>query len=602
MEQYSFKTDHWQFGNIFTQIMGTVAARDFMGESLKKEILHKGHPGEISSFDALRLQACIGRLCTKYEAAGKIRVFAIGDYWTQWLFKPLHEKIFDILRRMSTDATFDQDGALDSFVRMNYGSKFWSFDLKSATDNIPKELYFPLLSSLIGPEAAKAWNTIMNRPFKVPKEMEDLAEHGLAAVRYTRGQPMGFLSSWGCLALLHHAIVQFSYFRIKQNFIPDSSYYRVLGDDIVISNKELADSYVYVCEQFGIPLSLYKSYAGATILNFASQVISNRGENFSPVSLKEIMQARSFDRKAEFAYRLQVLGYIPKGINNLLRVFFVPRSWKQESRLLIKGTFSSFGRKAYRVLLQPNGYNGLTLSSVILSYMPNLSLGAVPVGIKPLDLHTLSGYVNLKALSPSDRLISYSLYYVDKYLTDKITEFRLKCLKLAKSPIGINRVPGLKRAYTFSDMIQPRLGVDHVPSAYYFAKDFCQSLREMAVRIPLETAELGYDESGNFDVGRYMNEFFSLVSKLPVIYDPYDYKEVTNQVKRFRKEERLVTFGQYSLYERVLRRRLISELVVPLSKTMPVPVLSSLKSKVRSKRSSPNKTIRSNRPERANNS
>lgn len=32
-------------------------------------------------------------------------------------------------------------------------------------------------------------------------------------VRYSVGQPMGALSSWAMLAMVHHAIVQFSAFR-----------------------------------------------------------------------------------------------------------------------------------------------------------------------------------------------------------------------------------------------------------------------------------------------------------------------------------------------------------------------------------------------------
>jgi hypothetical protein len=237
----------------------------------------------------------LGRLCTKYEAAGKIRVFAIGDIWSQWVLKPLHDFMFDILRKIPSDSTFDQEASLESFIQENKGSLFWSFDLKSATDMIPKQLYIDMLTGLIGSKAAGAWSKIMDRPFLLPKEILDkgnyIRDYGSNTIRYTRGQPMGLLSSWASLALLHHCIVSFAFHLIKPGAKVPSHYYRVLGDDIVIANKDLADSYSHVCDTLGITLSIPKSFRETTIANFASQVISNSGENFSPISLKEIMLA-----------------------------------------------------------------------------------------------------------------------------------------------------------------------------------------------------------------------------------------------------------------------------------------------------------------------
>lgn len=44
----------------------------------------------------------------KDEPAGKVRVFALVDVWTQSILKPLHDSIFSFLRRLPNDATFDQ--------------------------------------------------------------------------------------------------------------------------------------------------------------------------------------------------------------------------------------------------------------------------------------------------------------------------------------------------------------------------------------------------------------------------------------------------------------------------------------------------------------
>lgn len=50
----------------------------------------------------------IGKLGLKEEAAGKVRVFAMVECWTQWLLGPLHEYMFSKLSSLPTDGTFDQ--------------------------------------------------------------------------------------------------------------------------------------------------------------------------------------------------------------------------------------------------------------------------------------------------------------------------------------------------------------------------------------------------------------------------------------------------------------------------------------------------------------
>lgn len=41
--------------------------------------------------------SCLGRLALKEEAAGKIRVFAMVDAYTQWALYPLHREIMSTL-------------------------------------------------------------------------------------------------------------------------------------------------------------------------------------------------------------------------------------------------------------------------------------------------------------------------------------------------------------------------------------------------------------------------------------------------------------------------------------------------------------------------
>ena len=254
---------------------------------------------------AQRTLSPLGKLSYKLEAAGKIRVFALVDYWTQAVLEPLHSYIFRILKLIPSDATFDQTGRLTKFVQAcnKKGQKsFYCYDLKSATDLIPLPLYVELLIPLIGRKLAELWSLILvDRDFlvsKPPKGGGSLPagyKGGVSTVRYTRGQPMGALSSWAGLAIVHHFLVQFCWIRLGETgWFGD---YLVLGDDIAIAHKAVADEYLRVCDEFGIVVGLAKSLVSEIgLINFANQTFLGP-ENISPLSLKEELKARSWSAR-----------------------------------------------------------------------------------------------------------------------------------------------------------------------------------------------------------------------------------------------------------------------------------------------------------------
>jgi hypothetical protein len=50
----------------------------------------------------------LGKLAIKEEAAGKLRVFAMADVWTQSVLVPIHDYIFAFLANIPQDGTHDQ--------------------------------------------------------------------------------------------------------------------------------------------------------------------------------------------------------------------------------------------------------------------------------------------------------------------------------------------------------------------------------------------------------------------------------------------------------------------------------------------------------------
>jgi hypothetical protein len=262
--------------------------------------------------NALTLQ----RLHCLYEAAGKVRVIAIVDYWTNAVLKPVHDWMFSILENLPQDATFDQEGKVREFATRGY-KEVYSYDLKSATDLIPLILYRLCFGVIFPKELLDLWlDLLVDRDFKVPASTKKAYPNHKERVRYNCGQPMGALTSWASMALVHHALVLYS--AHLAGIIPENHYvlsfidYMVLGDDVVIANKHVAEQYLAVCKELGIPVTIHKSYISENgMFNFANQTFVG-DNNWSPASLREEVQISSIVSRAEMALRLVRRGWVPK--------------------------------------------------------------------------------------------------------------------------------------------------------------------------------------------------------------------------------------------------------------------------------------------------
>jgi len=255
----------------------------------------------------------IGRLSAKLEAAGKVRVFAIVDNFTQCILRPLHNFLIEGLKAFgSSDATFDQDGSVRRFSAMVAERKLplYSYDLKSATDLIPRALYQAGFSAIFGDQRTASWlRLLVDRDYSVgdpsrPGTMESFDPLAPATVRYGTGQPIGALSSWASLAWVHHILVASS--AKRAGFTVGTFWdYIILGDDIVIANTSVAEQYLILCQEYSIPISLTKSYVSHNgTFNFANQIFMDWGTNVSPASLHEEAGITSFDARLEFTRRI----------------------------------------------------------------------------------------------------------------------------------------------------------------------------------------------------------------------------------------------------------------------------------------------------------
>lgn len=202
----------------------------------------------------------IGKLGVVYDQAGKARIVAMVNWWIQLSLLGLHNSIFDWLRTLETDGTFNQSAPLQRLlVNRLPDHHFYSFDLSAATDRLPIDLQVQILNTL--GVNGDLWRNLLDIPYSYKGEL----------IRYSVGQPMGAFSSWAMLALTHHVLVQYS---AKLAGLETFNHYAVLGDDIVINHNEVASQYLHVMKLLGVSINPNKSVISYEVVEFAKRVVT----------------------------------------------------------------------------------------------------------------------------------------------------------------------------------------------------------------------------------------------------------------------------------------------------------------------------------------
>lgn len=271
----------------------------------------------------------LGQLSTKLEAAGKIRVFALVDIWTQSALKPLHLALFDFLHSLPNDGTFNQEASVKrAYEKAKSSGKSYGYDLSAATDRLPAILQRTVLSTIYGSEFGSAWyDLLINRDYDLYYSKEEQSRNNLPekeTFRYAVGQPMGALSSWAMLAVTHHFIVQYA--AILANKISLGQWYEnyeLLGDDIILFDTEVAEQYLAIMAWIGVPINTSKSVVASNdTIEFAKNTISG-GENISAISWKMYISQNTMMGRASIAYSLIRKGIIRnkvvRWVENILR-------------------------------------------------------------------------------------------------------------------------------------------------------------------------------------------------------------------------------------------------------------------------------------------
>lgn len=244
----------------------------------------------------------LSQFAIKVEAAGKVRVFALLDSLSQTFLAPIHEALFDLLRRIPNDGTFDQDKSVQRCqVKAMENNRAFSFDLTAATDRIPALLSAGIISLIFTNELLGAyWLKVMtDRDFAFNSKIAEKYNVSPGPYRYAVGQPMGGLSSWAMLALTHHWIVQYCASKVG-NDVNKAWYegYEILGDDLVIFDPQVADKYLELMSSLGCEINMNKSIVSKSrpVFEFAKRTCwglnTVSGISFNQLSANKLVGSR----------------------------------------------------------------------------------------------------------------------------------------------------------------------------------------------------------------------------------------------------------------------------------------------------------------------
>nr|UPW42055.1 MAG: putative RNA dependent RNA polymerase [Heilongjiang mito-like virus 8] len=318
------------------QSLCTLAGPKF-GECLKSVQIFWQHAKEdyLTNFKYSEAKSkYLRRISIKADKEGKSRPFAIFEYFSQAGLTPMHDCLYYLLNGFKWDCTFDQNKGFQDLLFGDYGF-YASFDLTSATDRFPLWLEEGILEYVLDSKAkAKAWTHIMTGyPFRLPNGK---------SVQFSVGQPLGAKSSWAAFSLAHHFVVHYAY--ILSGSKEKEPLYRLLGDDIVIMDPLLAQSYQDVIQSLGVEISKTKSHISTDLFEFAKR-FGYKGTEITPYPITGL-----YEHISQYAIAAQVAGvtarergFLPPFVLSSSRPFWsdlvrthIPENWRLFKSLVRK--------------------------------------------------------------------------------------------------------------------------------------------------------------------------------------------------------------------------------------------------------------------------
>jgi hypothetical protein len=258
--QYFNETDHVilfaEFRRLYSPLLSGLAKRQELDY-----LTSKSPYGEYTRCDIPSYQVRGGEIHFLQEPGGKLRSVASPFRIHQEALRPLGNAIYDVVRSLPWDCTFDQTKAIPYIQsRLIEGGQVHSIDLSNATDHFPLSLQETALRAIFDRDAEDHIDLFI-------KISRGTWSSSIGQLQWTKGQPLGLYPSFGAFTLTHGLLLLHLAGDYHHQFF-------VVGDDIVIMDDELHNRYIAMLDRMSCPWSQDKSICSAKLAEFAGKIVT----------------------------------------------------------------------------------------------------------------------------------------------------------------------------------------------------------------------------------------------------------------------------------------------------------------------------------------
>lgn len=220
--------------------------------------------------------AVAGRIGLLQEPGFKLRSVANPGRVFQQVLSPLGDSLFQTLRDLPWDCTFEQSKA-DSVLQRATTEQtrvVRSVDLSNATDYFPLDLQLEVLYALFPHDKGlvSLFAEVSRFSWECSLPNSDLIQYGFntpGKISWSMGQPLGLYPSFASFALTH-GLLLLGLLGKEWN-----EEFFILGDDVVILDDDLYTRYLSTLEALGCPVSSHKTISSSRLAEFRSVIFFN---------------------------------------------------------------------------------------------------------------------------------------------------------------------------------------------------------------------------------------------------------------------------------------------------------------------------------------
>lgn len=211
----------------------------------------------------------VGAIHATQEGAGKLRMYAAPLSIVQCLLYPIHKWIDRIRKTLVSDCTYNQlSGALWAQEELRQGKTVYSVDLTTATCRFPLKPQLDMLKVMgLDTVFLDALEWACTGIWDVGEELLPMFPPTMS---WNTGQPLGIAPSMSMFSTAHNLLL----FGISRAIGAPLGCFRVLGDDVVITDYGVYCEYLRIMSMCDVPISTNKSHISDQFAEFAGYMIT----------------------------------------------------------------------------------------------------------------------------------------------------------------------------------------------------------------------------------------------------------------------------------------------------------------------------------------